>query len=365
MTSSLSSLFGSAGFQPHGYCILWTPGLLWLYAISDLVIAVSYYAIPLALIQFVRKRQDLVFSWVFVMFAAFILSCGTTHVMGLWTLWNPVYWLDGAVKAVTGALSLATALALYPLIPKALALPSPTELRRANEIKSQFLAAMSHELRTPLNSIIGFTELMHDGKVGPVTAEHKEYLSDILTSSRHLLHLINDLLDLSKVEAGKMEFRPEPLSVPSLVSEVRTITSALAAQKRIVVEAEIDPGVGTVTADAARLRQIFYNYLSNALKFSPDGGRVVIRVAPEGETHWRLEVEDRGIGIKPEDMSKLFVEFQQLDGGMTRRHVGSGLGLAVTRQIVEAQGGRVGAHSEPGHGSVFFAVLPRVVGPNA
>jgi signal transduction histidine kinase len=304
-----------------------------------------------------------VFSWVFVMFAAFILACGTTHVLGLWTLWVPVYWLDGAVKAVTAVLSLATAVVLFPLIPKALALPSPTELRRANEVKSQFLASMSHELRTPLNSIIGFTELMHDGKLGPVTPEHREYLGDILTSSQHLLGLINDLLDLSKIEAGKMEFRPSSVQVAAIVAEVQNTTGALAADKGIVIDTELDPALPVVVTDVARLRQVFYNYLSNAIKFSPEASRVIIRVGVEDDAHWRLEVEDRGIGIPAEDMTRLFVEFQQLDSGMSRRHEGSGLGLALTRQIVEGQGGRVGARSIPGLGSVFFAVLPRVVGP--
>jgi signal transduction histidine kinase len=362
---ALTDLFMSSGFEPHGYCILWTRGLVWLYAVSDFTIALAYYAIPVALLQFVRKRKDLVYSWMFVMFAAFILSCGTTHILGLWTLWTPVYWLDAGVKVVTAGLSLATAVALFPLIPRALALPSPSELRRASESKSQFLAAMSHELRTPLNSIIGFAQLMHDGKLGPVSPPHKEYLGDILTSSNHLLHLINNLLDISKVEAGKLDFHLEAVDLPAVIDEVRVITSALAVQKRILLEADVDPALSTVTADPARLRQVLYNYVSNAMKFSPDGSRVIIRISPDGDAHWRLEVEDSGIGIKPEDMSRLFVEFQQLDSGPTRRHEGSGLGLAITRQIVEALGGRVGARSVLGSGSVFFAVLPRASGQPA
>jgi signal transduction histidine kinase len=159
-----------------------------------------------------------------------------------------------------------------------------------------------------------------------------------------------------------MAFRVEPVNVADLVNEIRAITSGLAAQKRIGVETVVDPGVSLVTGDRARLRQVFYNFLSNALKFSPEGSRVTIRVSAEGADQWRLEVEDRGIGIKPEDMPRLFVEFGQLDAGMSRRYEGSGLGLALTRQIVEAQGGQVGARSVYGEGSVFFAVLPRTVG---
>ena len=155
-------------------------------------------------------------------------------------------------------------------------------VQEANRLKSEFLANMSHELRTPLNAIIGFAELMHDGRVGPVSAQHKEFLGDILTSSRHLLQLINDVLDLAKVEAGKMEFRPEAVDLARVVSEVRDILRILMAKKRIRVQAEIDPALTGVVVDPGKLKQILYNYLSNALKFTPDEGRVTVRVAPDG-----------------------------------------------------------------------------------
>jgi protein-histidine pros-kinase len=232
--------------------------------------------------------------------------------------------------------------------------------RKASRLKSEFLANMSHELRTPLNAIIGFAELMHDGKVGTVSAHQQEYLDDILTSSRHLLQLINDVLDLSKVEAGKLEFRPEPVDLAKLTREVRDILRTLAAKKQVRVETEIDAGVTGVLVDPAKLKQVLYNYLSNAIKFTPDEGRVVIRVAPEGPAAFRLEVEDTGIGIRPEDLDRLYVEFQQLDSSMAKKHPGTGLGLALTKRIVEAQGGRVEARSVLGKGSLFCAVLPRV-----
>jgi len=235
-------------------------------------------------------------------------------------------------------------------------------LQEASRLKSEFLANMSHELRTPLNGIIGFAELMHDGKVGTVSAEHKEYLGDILTSARHLLQLINDVLDLAKVESGKMDLRPEALDPGRVVAEVRDILRTLAAQKRITVDVDIDPGLGPVVADPAKLKQLLYNYLSNALKFTPEEGRVTIRVAPEAEEHFRVEVEDNGIGIRAEDRDKLFAEFQQLDAGAGKKYSGTGLGLALTKRIVEAQGGSVGVRSTVGVGSSFFAVLPRSTG---
>jgi PAS domain S-box-containing protein len=235
-------------------------------------------------------------------------------------------------------------------------------LQEANRLKSEFLANMSHELRTPLNAIIGFSELMHDGKVGAVSADQQEYLGDILTSSRHLLQLINDVLDLAKVESGKMEFFPESVDLGRLVSEVGDILRTLAAKKRIRIEVAKSDVTGIVS-DPSKLKQILYNYLSNALKFSPEGGRVDVRALSEGDEAFRIEVEDRGIGIREEDLGRLFVEFQQLDAGTAKKYAGTGLGLALTRKIVEAQGGSVGVRSVEGRGSVFWAVLPRVPRP--
>jgi PAS domain S-box-containing protein len=233
-------------------------------------------------------------------------------------------------------------------------------VEEANRLKSEFVANMSHELRSPLNGIIGFAELMHSGKTGSVSDPHKEFLGDILTSSRHLLQLINDVLDLARVEAGRIEFHPEPVDLAKLVGEVRDGLRPLAATKRIQVKTQIDPGLNGVTADPAKLKQLLYNYLSNALKFTPDGGQVTVRVGPEEAGTYRIEVKDTGIGIRPEDLGRLFVEFQQLKAGTAKKHQGTGLGLALTKRIVEAQGGRVGVRSAPGTGSIFFAVLPRV-----
>ena len=230
----------------------------------------------------------------------------------------------------------------------------------ANRLKSEFLANMSHELRTPLNAIIGFAELMHRGKVGPVSAEHHEYLGDILTSSKHLLQLINDVLDLAKVESGKMDFRPESVDLGKVVNEVRDILRGLVAVKRLKVEASIASDLGLVSADPARLKQVLYNYLSNAIKFTPEDGNILVRVASVGPDLFRIDVQDSGIGVAPENLGKLFVEFQQLDASAAKKYQGTGLGLALTKRIIEAQGGRVEVRSAPGEGSTFSAILPRV-----
>ncbi len=232
-------------------------------------------------------------------------------------------------------------------------------MQEVNRVKSEFLANMSHELRTPLNAILGFAELMFKGKVGPVLDDHKEYLGDILSSARHLLKLINDVLDLAKVESGKIEFRPEPVDLGKIIGDVRDILRGLASTRHIRIETEVDSALGIAILDPSKLKQVLYNYLSNALKFSPEAGLVTIRVLAEADDRIRLEVTDTGIGIRREDTHRLFVEFQQLDAGMAKKYAGTGLGLALTKRIVEAQGGRVGVRSELGRGSTFWAVLPR------
>jgi signal transduction histidine kinase len=232
-------------------------------------------------------------------------------------------------------------------------------IQEASRLKSEFLANMSHELRTPLNAIIGFAELLHDGQVDPLSPTHKEFLGDILSSGRHLLQLINDVLDLAKVEAGKLEFRPELVEVARLVGEVIAILRTTAAEKQIRLETELDPGVVSLMIDPARLKQVAYNYLSNALKFTGIGGSVLLRVKPDGDEGFRLEVQDTGSGIAPEDLGRLFVEFQQLEAGAAKRHQGTGLGLALTRRLVESQGGSVGVKSVLGKGSTFHVCLPR------
>lgn len=232
------------------------------------------------------------------------------------------------------------------------------KIEEANYLKSQFLAHMSHELRTPLNSIIGFSSLLHHGEVGPLSAEQRELLGDVLTSARHLLGLINEILDLAKVESGKLVLHPEPVVLSWHIAEVAEILRALAAPKGIEIRIDCAPEIDEVVLDPRRLHQVLYNYLSNAIKFSPPDGTVVVRTRADGEATFRLEVEDSGPGIPPDDLDKLFYEFQQLQLG-GRQPVGTGLGLALTRRIVEAQGGSVGVSSEPGRGSVFSAVLPR------
>ena len=234
-------------------------------------------------------------------------------------------------------------------------------VQESSRLKGEFVANMSHELRTPLNSIIGFAEMMADQRFGPIPPKYGEFSTLILKSAGHLLQLINDILDLAKVESGKIDFRPERVHLASVVEDVTAIVGGLARQRHIRVNASIAADAGEAHIDPNRLKQVLYNFLSNAIKFSHEHGRVEVRLAAEGTDRFRLEVEDGGIGIRPEDIDRLFVEFQQLDASTAKHYKGTGLGLALTKRIVEAQGGAVGVRTEFGAGSTFYATLPRNV----
>ncbi|HWA72910.1 MAG TPA: ATP-binding protein [Polyangiaceae bacterium] len=232
-------------------------------------------------------------------------------------------------------------------------------IEEANRHKSQFLANMSHELRTPLNAVIGFAGVLRSEKAGPLNAVQKEHLSEVLSGGRHLLGLINDILDLTKVESGVLSFEAQPVDLQRLASDVLDTVGGLAREKDVELRADISESLPIVQSDPKVLKQILFNYLSNALKFTRESGHVTLHILEEGDQDFRIDVEDDGIGIKREDLPRLFVEFQQLDSGPAKRYPGTGLGLAITKRLAETLGGRVEVESVFGRGSLFSAVLPR------
>jgi PAS domain S-box-containing protein len=236
-------------------------------------------------------------------------------------------------------------------------------LHEANRLKSEFLANMSHELRTPLNGIIGFSEFLIDEKPGPLNAKQKEYLGDVLTSGRHLLQLINDILDLSKIESGKMQLHPECFVTDVAIDEVCAVLFPMVKQKRVSIRRETSADARTVVLDRRKFMQVLYNLLSNAVKFNDDDGEIRILLDLDAPDCLRMQVCDTGIGISIGDFPRLFVEFQQLDSGASRRFGGTGLGLALTKKLIELQHGRIDVRSEPGVGSTFTVHLPQVRPP--
>ncbi|AUB39936.1 CheY chemotaxis protein or a CheY-like REC [Nostoc flagelliforme CCNUN1] len=380
--------FHSNGFVAHGHCYLWKTGLVWLHIISDATIALAYYSIPFLLIYFISKRKDLPFNGVFLLFGAFIIACGTGHLMDIWTLWHPDYWIAGGLKALTAIISIYTAFALFYLMPQALALPSPAqlevinralsteiverkriekELRVAQEVtqnssqaKSEFLANMSHELRTPLNGILGYTQILQ--RTESLSEKGRKGVSIIYQCGSHLLTLINDVLDLSKIEARKLELYPVDFYLPAFIDSVTEICRIRAEQKVITFQVELDPDLPIgIHADEKRLRQVLINLLSNAIKFTNQGSvtfkvQVIGQQAnANGKTDYkiRFQVIDTGTGIIPEQAEKIFQPFEQV-GNQKRQSEGTGLGLAISQQIVLLMGSQIQVQSILGKGSTFW-----------
>ncbi len=235
-------------------------------------------------------------------------------------------------------------------------------LERANKMKSEFLANMSHELRTPLNAIIGFAEVLRDKIAGDLNEEQVDFVNDIHSSGRHLLQMINDILDLSKIEAGKMELQYGVFPVPEAIEEVYTILKGLAGKKHLELKMAVLTDVKSIEADRVKFKQILYNLLSNAIKFTPENGKITLEAGVVDDM-LQISVSDTGIGMKSEDQERVFKEFWQADSSFARKYEGTGLGLALTKRIVEMHGGKIWFESEYGKGSIFYFALPLIASP--
>jgi signal transduction histidine kinase len=230
------------------------------------------------------------------------------------------------------------------------------QLEAASRHKSEFLANMSHELRTPLNAIIGFSEVLAQGMFGEINEKQTEYLQDILESGRHLLSLINDILDLSKIEAGRMELEVSEFDLPQAIQNALMLVRERALRRGIALHHVIDDRVAEVRADERKVKQVLLNLLSNAIKFTPEGGRIEVRAAST-DGMVEISVTDTGVGISPEDQDAVFEEFRQV-GTADKKAEGTGLGLALSRKFIDLHGGQIRVTSQVGVGSTFTFTLP-------
>ena len=238
------------------------------------------------------------------------------------------------------------------------------ELEKSNKLKSQFISTMSHELRTPLNSILGFSELLADESFGPLTEKQKKHVSNIHNSGTDLLHLINNILDVAKIESGKMELQYESFSIRQSISEVEMVIKPLIEKKKQNLNIKVDEDISTLKADKTMFKHMLYNLLSNAIKFTPEEGEISLTAVVESrekDSLLKLSVTDTGIGIKKEDQDRIFSEFEQVDSSFSRKYEGTGLGLALTKRFVELHGGEISVESEEGKGATFTIVMPLFV----
>ncbi len=387
----LQRLFSADGFMPHGMCYMWNPDVIWLNVISDATITLSYYSIPLTLVYFVRKRKDLVFDWMFLCFAAFIVACGTTHLMEIYNIWHPVYWLSGIIKAFTAIVSIITAILLIRIVPLALTLPSPAQLRQSNEAlqreirereeaaikisalnealvrqKAQletanneletFAYSVSHDLRAPLRHIDGFVDLLRE-EGGPTTNAGQRYMKVIADSATQMGVLIDNLLAFSRM--GRSGMTPEWVDCNEMVESVRD-EFAIDTKGR-TIEWHIDP-LPKVYVDKALFRQVWANLLSNAIKYTRQRDRAEISIGcREERNEYEFFVKDNGAGFDMQYASKLFGVFQRLH--FKEEFEGTGIGLANVRRIIARHGGRTWAQGEPQKGATFFFTLPIVQRP--
>lgn len=376
----------SGNFMPHGFCLQWNAPLLCVFIAGNTGIAIAYFLIPLALQRFIGKRQDLPYPFMFKLFAAFILSCGITHLAKIWTLYHADYWLEAGLDFWTACVSLATAALLYPIIPKALQLRSPRDLQeandkleqqinetkqaradaeaardaaiKANQLKSEFVATISHEIRTPLSGVVGLAEML---TLDPATEDVPEMSKRLYDSSQSLLVVLNALLDFSKLEAGKMELDLSEFSPRTLINSVAALLATNISSKGLQLETAVAPEVpDRLIGDEGKLRQILTNLAHNAIKFT-ESGKIRLETklvkADNATATLRFSVTDTGIGIKPDVLNKLFQPFTQADAGTNRKYGGTGLGLAICKKNVELLQGQIGANSTPGSGSEFWLVV--------
>jgi signal transduction histidine kinase len=385
-------LLNAQSFAPHGYCLLWQPELIWTHVISDALIGLAYFSIPVALAYFLTKRRDVQFGWVVWMFATFIMACGVTHFFAIWTLWNPDYGPEALVKAGTAVVSVITAIALWPLLPKAIALPSPAQLQRANddlvlriaerdaaldalrreteerlraeemlrqaqkmEAIGQLSGGIAHDFNNMLTIVLA--NLDKARRLAPENAALQRSLSHATTGAERAAELTDRLLSFARKQPLQAE-RHDPHAI---VEGMRTLLDRTLGAK-IAVETRLSPHTSSVLADRNQMESAILNLAVNAQQAMPEGGtlRIVTRNVADGDGpapgEWVLiAVEDEGVGMTPEARARAFEPFY------TTKPVGEGTGLGLSQVygFVQQSNGHVEIDSEPGKGTVIRMYLPR------
>ncbi|HEY7305151.1 MAG TPA: ATP-binding protein [Bryobacteraceae bacterium] len=393
----------STDFMPHVYCLR-VPGLIWMHALSDGFVALSYVLIPAALIDLIRRRRDLVFHWMFVLFAVFILSCGATHVMGIVTLWSPAYRLDGLIKAITAAASLPTAFLLWRLVPEMAAIPSPARWRQANEeLESeiqerkraeqeiwilnldlekrveertreleqknrqledlalalrrtnaeleQFAYAAAHDLQEPLRNIALGTQLLASRYRNHIDSKTDPFIEFTVSGAQRMESMIKDLLAYCRALDGSAAPVKPVESAAVLENALRNLKTRIDEAGAQITWSQLP----SVAMHETHLLQVFQNLVSNALKYSStEPTRIQIAASREGN-EWIFSVRDNGIGIAPQYHDRIFGVFKRIGG---RSPSGSGIGLAICKRVIEHYGGRIWVRSEENRGATFFFTAP-------
>jgi light-regulated signal transduction histidine kinase (bacteriophytochrome) len=358
MTLFNMAWFDSEQFLPHGHCFMWSPGVLWMHVVSDILIAMAYFAIPFVLFYITRRRRDLPFDWLVVCFGVFIIACGLTHLMDVWNIWHTEYWLEGLLKVVTAVASVPTAILLWRSLTGILLLPSRRQLRDANESLARanreleaFTASVSHDLRSPLTTIAGQAGLL-ELSLPDATDEQKRRLARIQSSVKQMSELIDALLVLSRISRQTLhrEIVDASSLCESIVQDMRQKDPARA------VEVVIQPNM-TVHGDRRLLSDLFQNLFANAWKFTSKTSSARIEIGQSsGGSMVTLYVRDNGAGFDMAYEQKLFKPFQRLHGAT--EFDGSGIGLATVARIIDRHGGRIWAEGKPNAGAVFYFTLP-------
>jgi len=392
MNELTTGWLSTQGFMPHGHCYLWTPALLWSFVIADSIIVLSYYSIPFGLLYFVEKRKDLQFNWMFVLFSGFIFACGTTHLISIWTIWEPDYWLDAGVKVATALVSVVTAILLWPLIPKALKFPSnrqlqdviarlerevqqrkeaeaqlsqvnrtlenrTSQLEETNKELEAFSYSVSHDLRAPLRGIDGWSLALAEDYSSRLDETGRRHLDVIRFEARRMEQLIDSLLQLSR--AGRTPITHEPLDLSAMA---QTVAGRL-KQEQPGRQAEfvIQPGM-SATGDAHLIEIVLTNLLGNACKFTSN--RPVARIEfgsmtgadPESKLPRRIFfMRDTGVGFDMAYAATLFGAFRRLH--KTSEYPGTGIGLATVQRILHRHDGRIWAEAKVDQGACFYFTI--------